>query len=179
MCRKTFFEKLRNIVTGEKVKEKCVNTGRRQKWGPELPKFQIVVEYGCCPASEGREHVGGRLHDLVLRQTTVDVGIHGISGAGRDVLDEAEAEGPSAILVVLELGDGRFGSVGRVESDNAGTAGSTTRLILDFGLLNLAYGREELDQIVVACRPRKLEASQYDNKGDRWLGDAGELTLRT
>lgn len=145
---------------------------------PRSQNLQMVVEYGCCPASKGREHVGGRLHDLVLRETTVDVGIHGISGAGRDVLDEAETERPSTILVVLELGDGRLGSVGRVESDNAGTAGSTTRLVLDFGLLNLAYGREELDQIVVACRPRKLEASQYD-KGDRWLGDARELTLRT
>ena len=116
----------------------------------------MVVKYGWCPASEGREHVGSRSHDLVLCQTTVDVGIHGISGAGRDVLDEAEAEGPSAILVVLELGDGRLGSVGRVESDNAGTAGSTARLVLDFGLLNLAYGGEQLNEIVVAGRPREL-----------------------
>ena len=103
-----------------------------------------------------REDVDGRLHDLVLCQTAVVIGIHGVSGARRDVSDKAETEGPSSVLVALELGDGRLGGVGRVESDNAGASGSTTRLVLNLGLLNLAYGGEQLNEIVVAGRPREL-----------------------
>ncbi len=86
----------------------------------------------------------------------MNIGIHGVTGAWRDVLDKAEAQGPSAIGVALELCDCGLSGLGGVESNNSGSAGSTTRLVLDFGLLDLPDGGKELNQIIVARRPRKL-----------------------
>ena len=70
-----------------------------------------------------------------------------------EILDKAQVQGTATILVALELLNGRLGSIGTVESNNARSAGAATGLILDFGLLDLADGGEELDQIVVASRP--------------------------
>lgn len=81
------------------------------------------------------------------------VRVHDIVTALVQVLDEAEVQGTTTILVALELGDGCLGRLGRVEADNTSAAGTATGLILDFGLLHLADGGEELNQIVVAGRP--------------------------
>ena len=80
------------------------------------------------------------LHDLVLGQTAMGIGIHHVTSAGSDVLDEAEAKGSAAVLVALEFGDRGFGSVGAVEPNNTRTARSTARLVLDLGLLDLTDG---------------------------------------
>ena len=84
------------------------------------------------------------------------VGIHAVTAAGRDILDVAQAEGTTAVLVTLELGNRGLGSVGAVEADYTATAGPTARLVLDLGLLDLADGGEELNQVVVARRPGEL-----------------------
>ena len=84
------------------------------------------------------------------------VGIHAVSTARRDILDVAQAERTAAVLVTLELGNGGLGSVGAVEADDTAAARPAARLVLDLGLLDLANGGEEFNQVVVACRPGKL-----------------------
>lgn len=85
------------------------------------------------------------------------IGIHHVTRyARRDILDEAETEGTTTVLVPLEFRDCRFRCVGAVESNNARAAGSAARLVLDLGLLNLADGREELNKVFVTSGPWEL-----------------------
>lgn len=87
------------------------------------------------------------------------VGIHAVTTTGRDILDVAQAQGTTAVLVALELGDGGLGGVGAVEADNTTSARATARLVLNLRLLDLTDGLEEFDQIVIARRPGKLGKS--------------------
>lgn len=96
------------------------------------------------------------LHDLVLRKTNVGVRLHVVGAARRPVLDVAEAQGSVAVLVSLELGDGRLRRVRVFETDYARASGAAAGFVLDFSLLDLADGREQLDKIFVARRPRQL-----------------------
>lgn len=85
------------------------------------------------------------------------VGIHSVCRARCDVFHEAQAKWAATVLVALELADSGVGSFSIVESDNTGTTGSSTWLVLNLGLLNLSDSREELDQIIVTGRPGKLQ----------------------
>lgn len=100
--------------------------------------------------------LGLLLHDLILGQASVRVGIHHVASAWSGVLDEAEAERPTAVLIPLEFGDGCFGGVCGVEANHAGAAGSAARFVLDLGLLHLSDGREQLDKVFIASGPRQL-----------------------
>lgn len=95
------------------------------------------------------------LHDLVLSQSTM-VGVHGVTTTLVQVLDVAQTQRPAAVLISLKLVDGGFGGVGIVEANNTAATRAATRLVLDFGLLDLADSREQLNEIVIARRPRKL-----------------------
>lgn len=64
------------------------------------------------------------------------VSLHGLATRLVQILDEAEVEGPAAILVSLKLGDRRIGRFGRIKFDDSGTARPTTRLVLYFSLLD-------------------------------------------
>lgn len=99
--------------------------------------------------------VARRLHDVVLGQATV-IGVHGITATGLQVSDVAQSQLPTTVLVALELGDGRISRLGSVEADDASASGAATWLVLDFRLLDVSNGAEELDQILVASRPWKL-----------------------
>jgi hypothetical protein len=90
------------------------------------------------------------LHDLVLCQAS-SLGFHCISTSTRGlILDVAQTKWATTILVARELLDSGFGILGGIKSNNASTAGSTVRLILDFGLLDLSDSGEKLDKILVA-----------------------------
>lgn len=97
----------------------------------------------------------GRLHNVVLRQATM-IGLHGVTTARLDVPDVAETQLPPAVLVALELGDGGVGGFGSIESDDASASGAATWFVLDFRLLDISNGAEELDEVLVARRPWKL-----------------------
>jgi hypothetical protein len=125
------------------------------------------------PADESTLALSGSLHDLVLGEPAMGVGIHGVTTARRDVLDVVEAERATAVLVVLELGDRSLGSVRGVEADNAAASGPAARLVLDLGLLDLTDGGEELDQIFVARRPGELGIrliKPNSGRRERWDG---------
>lgn len=77
------------------------------------------------------------------------VRVHGVAALVQ-VLDEAQVERTSSILVALELVDCRVGRLNRVKPNHARALGATTRLVLDLGLFNLAYCREEIDQVLIA-----------------------------
>ena len=74
------------------------------------------------------------------------------------VLDEAEAERTTTVLVACELGDGGLGVRLRAKLDNACTCRATVWLVLDLGALDLPDGGEELDKVLVAGAPWKLES---------------------
>ena len=96
------------------------------------------------------------LHDLILGQAR-SLGLHSISTtAGCLILDEAQAKWAATILVTGEFFDGSLCVFCSVEANNTSAPGSAVRLVLNFGLLDLSDGGEELDQILVACGPRKL-----------------------
>lgn len=62
--------------------------------------------------------------------------------------------------------------------NNAGAAGATVRLVLDLSALDLADGGEELDEVVVAGGPRKLEqsvASTTNSQGRTYVSDVDGL----
>ena len=99
---------------------------------------------------------GQLLHDLVLSQAAMRIGVHCIAGTGCDVLDEAEAQGTSAVLVALELGDGGIGGLSAVKANDTGATGPAAGFVLNLCLLHFADGREKLNEIVVASGPRKL-----------------------
>lgn len=114
----------------------------------------------CPPRLTKRQHVSSKifepLHNVVLCQAAV-VGVHGVPTTWLEIPDETEAELASAVLVALELGNGCIGSLGRVETDDASASGATAGFVLDFCLLDIANRAEQLDEILVASRPRQLE----------------------
>lgn len=105
----------------------------------------------------------GRLHDVALGHATM-VGVHGVATAWLEVLNIAKPELAATVLVTLELGDGSIRCLGSIESNDTGASGAAAWLVLDLGLLNLADGSEQLDQILVTSGPRKLRkgVSEYD-----------------
>lgn len=85
------------------------------------------------------------------------VGIHAVTGSTRGkVFDEAQAQRTSTVLVALELLDCGVRGIGIVKANDARAARATAGLILDLGLLYLTNSREELDEILIAGRPREL-----------------------
>lgn len=85
------------------------------------------------------------------------IGIHAVPASTRvKVLDETQTERTSTILITLELLDRGVGGVGIVEANDARAAGATAGLILNLSLLYLTNSREELDEILIAGRPREL-----------------------
>lgn len=100
------------------------------------------------------------LHDLVLGEAAGWLGFHGHGIVVRSwglVLDEAETEWASTVLVTGELGDGSLGVLNSVEANDTGSAGTSVWLVLNLGLLDLSDGGEELDEILVAGGPWKLK----------------------
>lgn len=81
---------------------------------------------------------------------------HVVGTALVEVLDKAEVQGTTTVLVSLELGDGRLSSLRTIEANHAGSSRPATGLVLNLSLLNLADGGEELDQVVIAGRPWEL-----------------------
>lgn len=82
--------------------------------------------------------------------------VHDIVSALANVLHEAQVERAAAVLIALKLCNGSLGSLGRIEANDTGTTGATAGLVLDLGLLNLANGGEQFNQIVVAGGPGQL-----------------------
>lgn len=82
------------------------------------------------------------LHDLILSQSTVGVRVHRFSASLIEILDEAEVERATAVLVALELGDRCVGGVGTVEADDTAAARAAARLVLNLSLFNLADSSE-------------------------------------
>jgi hypothetical protein len=78
-------------------------------------------------------------------------------------------------LVSGEFRDRGLCVLGTVESDHTGSTRATIWLILDFRLFDLTNSGEQLNEILVAGRPRKLKESlaEYAAHG------AFALTLRT
>lgn len=74
------------------------------------------------------------------------------------ILDEAQVKWSAAILVSLELGNCRVRRFRGVKPDDSRTTRSTTGLILYLSLLDFADGSEQLNQVLVASRPRKLNS---------------------
>lgn len=85
------------------------------------------------------------------------VGVHGVATAGLEVLNIAKPELAATVLVSLELGYGSIRCLSSVESNDTGTSGAAAWLVLDLGLLDLAYGPEQLDQILITSGPWKLQ----------------------
>lgn len=54
------------------------------------------------------------------------------------------------------LTDGGVSGIRSVELDDTGAAGTAIGLVLDFGAIDLADGREQVNQVVIASGPRKL-----------------------
>lgn len=108
------------------------------------------------------------LHDLSLGKVTCWLGIHLLAashGAAHSVvvgdswglvLYEAQAKRATTVLVAGELRDGGLGVLDGVELDNSSATGTSVWFVLNLGLLNLADGGEELNEILVACGPWKL-----------------------
>lgn len=93
------------------------------------------------------------LHDLILGQASyICVHSHGhsISASRSLVLDEAQTEWTTTILISRELGDGGVGVLSRVEANNTSSAGASIWLVLDLGLLDFANGGEQLYEIFIA-----------------------------
>lgn len=61
-----------------------------------------------------------RLHYVVLSQATV-IGVHGITSARLKVADIAKSKLTTTVLVALELGNSRIGSLGGIEANDTGT----------------------------------------------------------
>lgn len=82
------------------------------------------------------------LHDLVLCQPSMGVCFHALAARLIQILDEAQVERAATVLVALEFSYRSLGSVCGIETNDTRAPGSTTRLILYFGLLNLANRSE-------------------------------------
>ena len=103
---------------------------------------------------------GAALHDLILGKAAGWLGLHGHCIVVRSwglILDEAEAEWSSTVLVTGELGDGSLSIPNSVEANDTGSARTSVWLVLNLGLLDLSDGGEELDEILVAGGPWKLK----------------------
>lgn len=85
------------------------------------------------------------------------VGVHCVAPAGLEVLDVAEPELTATVLISLELGYGSIGCLGGIESHNTSSPGAATWFVLDLGLLNFTDRPEQLDKVLVAGGPRKLQ----------------------
>lgn len=119
------------------------------------------------------------LHHLILRQPTMRFRFHRVPASLVQVLDEAQVEGTTTILVALELGDSCLGSLGSVESNNTRASRPAARLILNLSLLNLANGGKKLHKIVVASRPRQLFREKVKLEDVKSGRDIRLLTFRT
>lgn len=101
------------------------------------------------------------------------IGLHSVpttnGTTGLGVSDVAEAQLTSAVLVALELGDSCVGRLSRVETDHTSATRAAARLILDFRLLNIPDGTEELDEVFIASGPRELD-SVSANSAKRGFG---------
>lgn len=95
-------------------------------------------------------------HDLILGQTLVGIGFHHVAPARSPVLGEAKAQRSTAVLVTLELRDGRLGGVRIIKQHHTSSTGSAAWLVLYLCLLHLSNCGEEFDQIIVTRRPGKL-----------------------
>lgn len=84
------------------------------------------------------------LHDLILGQAC-GFSLHGIHAAGSLILDEGQPKWAATVLVTRELFDRCVSALGSVESDDSCSSRSTVGLVLNFSLLNLSDGSEELD----------------------------------
>lgn len=67
----------------------------------------------------------------------------------------------TTILTSLEFLNCSFGSDVVVKTNDARTARTATRLVLDLCLLDIADGAKEFDEIVVAGGPRQLSTYQH------------------
>lgn len=88
------------------------------------------------------------LHDLILSQAG-GVSIHSVASARCLILNEAETERTTSVLVTGELLNGGIGVLGGVETYNTSAARSAIRFILNLGLLHLADSGEQLYEILV------------------------------
>jgi hypothetical protein len=80
------------------------------------------------------------------------LGFHGITTTTWGlVLDKSQTKWSTTILITGEFLDSGFGVLSRVEANNTSSTGSSIWFVLDFGLLDLSDGGEELDKILVAC----------------------------
>ena len=103
------------------------------------------------------------------------VGVHAVAAStGVEVLDEAQTQRTSAVLVTLEFLDRSVGGVGTVEANDARATRATAGLILNLGLLYLTNSREELDEILIAGRPGKLMENRQVRKTVYWVVVHGE-----
>lgn len=83
--------------------------------------------------------------------------LHGIATSWGLVLHEAEAEWAATVLVSGKLRDSSLGVLNSVEANNSGSTGAPIWLVLNLSLLDLADSGEELDKVLVAGGPWKLE----------------------
>lgn len=130
--------------------------GKKERRDPNILTIKILPEGKKKECSGPLLARGEPSHDLILSQTTHTVRLHAVTAARGEVLDEAETERSSSILVTLELGDGRLGRGRAVEAYDASASGSAAGLILYLGLLDLANRGEQLNEIFVAGGPWKV-----------------------
>lgn len=93
--------------------------------------------------------VVGGVSDVTQAERTTTVEITGEFGCEELVFTNRHR-------VKWALTDSRLGILSIVELDDTGSPGATTGLVLNLGALNLSDGVEELNEIIVASRPRKL-----------------------
>lgn len=85
------------------------------------------------------------------------VRVHAVIAATRlEVSHKAETKRPAAVLIALELGDSSISGLGVVKTNNTCATRPPAWLVLDFSLLDLSDGSEQIDQILIARGPRKL-----------------------
>ena len=97
----------------------------------------------------------GLLHHLILNVAGWLSTFHHVA-ALVGVLDVAQAERTTAVLVARELRDGRACIVRCSELDHTSAARALVGLHLDLRALDLADRLEQLDEILIARAPRQL-----------------------
>lgn len=98
-----------------------------------------------------------QLHDLILSEATSRLSaLHEVGTTLIGIFDIGQTKGTATVLVAGELGNRGSGIVWRVEFDNTSATRASVGLVLNLGTFDLADGREELDEILVACGPGKL-----------------------
>jgi len=88
--------------------------------------------------------VGVRIHGIATNAAAAAAAAHLVK-----IFDKADVQRTATVFVVLELRDRSVGIVTGIEPNDTGAARSSTRLILNFCLLDLANCREELDEILI------------------------------